>query len=172
MKWKKILPIVAAGVLTLVAVVGVVGYRTVNAAAPAATTYAMNAHGIHGGFSDQELADALGVSLETLQAAYTTADTAALKQAVEQGLITQAQADQLAAREKRMGGLRMFGSQIDYDSLLASALNIGVDKLQAAYGQAFKAHIDSAVASGAITQEQADLALGRYALSNNSAFQD
>ena len=40
---------------------------------------------MRGGFSDQELADALGVSLETLQAAYTTADAAALKQAVEQG---------------------------------------------------------------------------------------
>ena len=71
-----------------------------------------------------------------------------------------------------MGGPHGFGGgSIDYNALLADALGITVDKLQAAYTQAFTAHIDSAVASGEITQEQADLALGRNALSNNSVFQ-
>jgi hypothetical protein len=171
MKFKKILPIAAAGVLALAVVFGVVGYRTVKAAAPAATNLAFLGHGVRGGFSDQELADALGVSLETLQAAYTTADAAALKQAVDQGLITQDQADQFAAREKRFGGMRMFGGTIDYNALLADALGISTDKLQAAYTQAFTTHINSLVAAGTITQEQADLALGRNALFNNSAFQ-
>ena len=172
MKFKKIIPIVAVGALAIAVVLGVVGYRTVKAAAPAATAYAINAHGIRGGFSDQELADALGVSLETLQAAYKTADTAALKQAVEQGLLTQAQADQLAARENKLGFHRGFGGgTIDYNALLADALGVSVDKLQEAYTKAFTARIDSAVASGEITQAQADLALGRNALSNNSDFQ-
>ncbi len=173
MRFKKIIPIAAAGAMIFAVALGVIGYRSVSAAAPAVTTtYALNAHGMRGGYTDQELADALGVSLETLQAAYTTADAAALKQAVEQGLITQEQADQFAAREKHMGGPRGFpGGTIDYNALLADALGITTEQLQAAYTQAFTAHVNSAVASGEITQEQADLALGRYTLFNNSGFQ-
>ncbi len=172
MKFKKIIPIAAVSLLAVAVLIGVVGYRVVNAAAPAARSYTMLAHGARGGFSDQELADALGVSLETLQAAYTTADTAALKQAVDQGLLTQAQADALAARGRRMLGPRGFGGgAIDYDALLADALGISVDKLQAAYTQAFTTRINTAVANGDMTQEQADLALGRSALFGNSDFQ-
>jgi len=51
-----------------------------------------------GGFSQQELATALGIDLPTLQAAYKSANTEALKEAVSKGLITQQQADQITAR--------------------------------------------------------------------------
>ena len=42
MKFKKIIPIAAAGALAVAVVLGVVGYRTVNAAAPAATANAID----------------------------------------------------------------------------------------------------------------------------------
>ncbi|GIV78434.1 MAG: hypothetical protein KatS3mg050_2828 [Litorilinea sp.] len=46
----------------------------------------------------QALADALGVTLEELQAAVTQAQEAAVQQAVDDGLITQAQADRILAQ--------------------------------------------------------------------------
>ena len=51
-----------------------------------------------GGYTDDGLAAALGISVEQLQTAEQTARDEALKQAVAAGLITQAQADELAQR--------------------------------------------------------------------------
>ncbi|HEX9028023.1 MAG TPA: hypothetical protein VF823_02535, partial [Anaerolineales bacterium] len=98
-----------------------------------------------------------------------------LKQAVAKGLITQAQADQFTARgdvlrgEEGTGWLSANG--IDYNSLLANALGISVDKLQAAYLQAFNTGVDAAVKNGTMTQTQADLAKARFALANSTKFQ-
>jgi len=112
---------------------------------------------------DQYLADALGVSLADLQAAYTTAQEAALAQAVNQGLLTQEQADAIQERlgSKGFGFGHGFGGRgldrgVDFDALLADALNISVDELQTARTKAHHARIDAAVASGELTQEQAD----------------
>ncbi|MGE5224262.1 MAG: hypothetical protein ACM3PY_17635 [Omnitrophica WOR_2 bacterium] len=60
---------------------------------------------------------------------------------------------------------------IDYNVLLASALGISVDKLQAANLQAYNAAVDQAVTDGQLTQQQADLMKGEYALYNNKDFQ-
>ena len=49
-----------------------------------------------------------------------------------------------------------FGRGIDYQQLLADALGIDVDKLQAAYETARTAAIEEAVDQGLITREQAD----------------
>lgn len=126
------------------------------------------------GTQDQALATALGIDLTKLQAAYTTATGEALKQAVTAGLITQAQADQIAANGGRFEGLGRFAnaSTIDYNALLAKALGITTDQLQAAKQKAYYAGLDSAVTAGNLTQAQADLMKARYALSNSTKFQD
>lgn len=198
MKRKFILPVLAVGALTLITVFGVATYRTVSAAA--ASVSPVNAavsvasyintnqtlantnasmvgfgRGMGAGVSDADLATALGIDVTKLQAAYQTATAAALKQAVTAGLITQAQADQFTARgdvlrgEGGAGWLSSIG--IDYNSLLANALGISVDKLQAAYLQAFTTSVDAAVKNGTMTQAQADLAKARFALANSTKFQ-
>jgi hypothetical protein len=130
----------------------------------------------HGGWGQGErwgvdyqqlLADALGIKLEELQAAYETARTHAIEQAVEQGLITQEQADEMlvwGGIGKRGFGFFGFhrgpkgvsGEGIDEEALLAQALDISVEKLQQARETANQAAIAQAVEEGIITQEQAD----------------
>jgi hypothetical protein len=128
-----------------------------------------------GGASSKELANALGISVDELTAAYQEARDAALDQAVQAGLITQAQADEIRSR----GGAFPLGGRwrgwlsengIDVEALLADALGISVDELHAAQQQAAFARIDQAVTDGRITQEQADLMKGQYALSNSESF--
>ncbi|MBN2389163.1 MAG: hypothetical protein JXR84_00480 [Anaerolineae bacterium] len=56
------------------------------------------------------------------------------------------------------------GGDIDYQQLLAGALGITVDELQAARETANQAAIDQAIAEGLITQEQADAMQARKTL--------
>lgn len=182
----KLIPLMAAGVMTLILAVGAVGYQSVYAqattptpSAPATTDPALPQDGGRGarggmrdGATDQDLADALGVDLATLQAAEQTAAEKALAQAVEQGLITQEQADQYQADGH--GGRMMRGwadAGIDYDALLAEALGVSTDELQAARLSAANTAIDRAVEAGSITQEQADLMKGSAALFADGQFQ-
>lgn len=185
MSRKKTVSLLVAGALTLVTALGVVGYQVVNAQAttptPTVPTTPNNAqplvgHGMRGGgYSEQGLADALGITLDKLQAAEKTATDEALKQAVAAGLITQAQADhfiQNIANGFPMRGLPFLkGSTIDYDALLANALGISTDELKAGYQKAFETSIDQAVAAGTMTQAQADALKGQYLLANSSKFQ-
>lgn len=129
------------------------------------------------GASSEDLAAALGISEDELDTVYEGAVSAAIDQAVEAGLITEAQADEI--REERMvfpfgrfwsGWLADNG--IDFQVLLAGELGISVEELQAAYQQAYNARIDKAVASGDLTDEQADLLKGEHALYNNPGFQE
>jgi predicted transcriptional regulator len=123
--------------------------------------------GPHGIDYQQLLADALGITVDELQAAYETARAAAIEQAVTEGLITREQADEMlvwGGTGRR--GFGFFGfhrgpkgvpaSAIDEQALLADALGITVDELQAAREEANQAAIEQAVAEGLITQEQAD----------------
>ncbi len=141
---KKILPFLAISVLSAAAVFGVVTYQKVSAqapdptatpAAPATTPQTQKGSGFMGGkvgeATDQYLADALSITTTQLSAAYQTATTAALKQAVADGKITQAQADQLAARGNGfMDGRWLNDANIDFNALLANALNISADQLK------------------------------------------
>jgi hypothetical protein len=155
-------------------------YHNVSAQAPTPTTPGRPGFGwafgggMMGGVSQQNLAAALGIDLPTLQAAYKTANTEALKEAVSKNLITQAQSDQITARgldKGPVGGFARFGANgIDYNSLLANALGITTDKLQAANQQAFKTNLDAAVTAGKMTQAQADAIEGHNALYSNSKF--
>lgn len=156
MNKKKIIAILTGGALTLATVFGVATYRVVNAQASTPTPGAPSNsgqpgfdHGMRGGVSDEALATALGISADQLQAAQKTATDEALQQAVADGLITQDRADQFAQNEAngqpygRMPFLN--GGSIDYNALLAKALGISTDDLQAATQKAYFASLDQTV---------------------------
>ena len=126
-----------------------------------------------GGDEGTYLAQALGITVEELQTAQQAAWEKAIAQAVEKGLITQAQADQLKARSSEgfggrgghgLGMLLVDENAIDMDALLASELGITVDELQAAREKASELAIQARIDSGDLTQEQADLMEARQAL--------
>jgi hypothetical protein len=123
------------------------------------------------GGNDELLAEALGITVEDLQAAHEEAAAAAIDQAVAEGLITEAQAEQLQER----GAMGQFGgfmhpffnladSEIDPQALLAEALGITVEDLETAQASAQAAALAQAVEDGRITQEQADQMQARQAL--------
>jgi hypothetical protein len=118
--------------------------------------------------SDTYLAEALGITTDQLSAAKETARLAAIQQALDKGLITQAQADSLKNNERigGRGGLSFYvkDSNIDEDALLAKALNITVEQLDQARQKAEDLRLAADVASGRMTQEQADLAKAKSAL--------
>jgi hypothetical protein len=191
-KQKRLLSFVVVGALALVGVFGAFVYRSVSAQAPTPTQAAPTTQdgaspalpgtgkGPRGNFQgtnpDQALADALGTTLDKLQAAETTANADALKEAVAKGLLTQAQADQLsanAANGRHFGGFERFGaSGIDYNALLAKALGITTDQLKTAQQKVQDDNLAAAVTSGTLTQAQADLIKARQALQGNTKFQD
>jgi len=122
------------------------------------------------------LAEALGISVEELQAAEQQAYSAALDQAVENGDLTADEAELMRAQEALKGSL-------DQEAIQAEALGMTVEELQAARDAgtdmaalldqqgltsaeyrtalqaAYEAAIQQAVSDGVITQEQADLIL-------------
>jgi hypothetical protein len=185
MQHKKTIFIFVLGALAVAMAFGAIAYRSVSAATPTTASSSTSAQsgfgrevgrGPMGGYSSEDLANALGITVDELNAAYQSAYSAAMEQAVSQGLITQAQADQLTTNKNAFPfGNRWNGwlsqNGIDMDSYLADALGISVDELKAAYQTAYYTNIDQAVTDGALTQEQADLMKGQYALSNDTAFQ-
>lgn len=109
------------------------------------------------------LAEALGISIEELQAAQEAASLAALDQALAEGLITQEQYDRMVLGGVRFHG-RIGGDAIDYQALLADALGIDVEALEAAQASAREFAIEQALAEGVLTQEQVDMMRAREAL--------
>jgi hypothetical protein len=108
----------------------------------------------------QYLADALGITLEALEADKETARIAMIDQAVADGLITADQAETLKAADTGFTRLaREFG--YDKDEFLADALGISVDELNAAALAAYEAELADRVAAGDLTQEEADLKLAQ-----------
>lgn len=185
MKSKKIVTMVVLGVLALGVAFGAVAFQSASAQTNTTpevqtsmdeATTAWPAKDGPRGVGDEYLAQALGITVDELNAAYQKAQETGLVQAVEQGLITQAQADQIKAsgRGLKFGDRRgdlIDLSSIDFQALLANALGISVEELNAAQLQAQSARIDQAVADGKLTQEQADLIKGRQALFANENFQ-
>lgn len=119
------------------------------------------------GEDNQYLAEALGITEEELSAAQEEATEAAIAAAVEQGLITQEQADEMLNNDRGFRGFGFGGcgrpgeseteETIDYDALLAEALGITEDELKAARQKARELMLQAAIANGDITQEQLDL---------------
>lgn len=185
MRNKILISVLAIGVLAAGVFFGVNAIKTVSASANTAiaTTGTVN-KSLYGmmergggrfGVTQDSLAKALGITLDQLTTAMTTASDKALAQAVANGDITQKQADQIKANGNGFG-LHMGGflkdSTIDYQALLAEALGITTDKLTAAIASAQSTAIADAVTAGDITQAQADLMLGRMALGNSTTFQN
>lgn len=134
------------------------------------------------------LAQALDISEAELEAAMTEVHNAALDQAVEDGKITQEQADQVKAGElgerwrsahPGLMGRRMMGvgpmalgplsfgwrdAGDEHEEALAAALGITMEELQAAKAEVPALLLADAVAAGKITQEEADLISARMAL--------
>jgi len=106
----------------------------------------------------QALADALGIDLETLQTGQETARLAMIDQAVADGLITAAQAEQLKLYSGFGRGPFGLGAY-DADEYLAKALGITTEELNAAELEAFQTQLAAAVEAGYLTQAQADLML-------------
>jgi hypothetical protein len=185
MQHKKTITIFVLGALAVAIAFGATAYQSVLAATPTTassdTTLQPGSdlepgRGPRGGYSNEDLANALGITVEELNTAYQSAYIAALDDAVAQDLITQAQADELATKSdafpfgnRWMGWLNQNG--IDINAYLADALSVSLDELNTAYQTAFYTNIDQAVTNGNLTQEQADLMKGQYALSNDSTFQ-
>jgi hypothetical protein len=127
-----------------------------------------------GSENDKFLAEALGISVEELQAAKEKAAAAAMEAAIQSGEITEEQASLMEARQALRGYL-------DPEALTATALGITEEELQAAREEgkssrdlmdemaiseedfqaaiktAYEAVIQQAVEDGVIAQEQADL---------------
>jgi hypothetical protein len=185
MQHKRTIIILVVGALAIAMTFGTIAYRSVLAATPTTTSTNTTTptnliregrRGPIGGYSREDLANALGVSVDELNTAYQNAYAAALNDAVAKGLITQTQADQLTAN----GNAFPFGDRwdgwltqngIDFNTYLADSLGISVDELKATYQTAYYANVDQAVSDGNLTQEQADLMKGQYALKNDSEFQ-
>jgi hypothetical protein len=132
-------------------------------------------HGWFGGAIDYDslLADALGITVEDLQAAREVANAAALEEAVAQGYITEEKAELIQAKK----ALFQF---IDKDELITDVLGISASELRAAIEggksipalleelgmepadvreamkAAFEDAVQEAVDAGVITQDQAD----------------
>lgn len=100
--------------------------------------------GFPGGNFEQALADALGITVEDLQAAMDTVFTNQLAEMVDAGVITQEQADQMAAR-------RAVKEYVDEEAIQ--------NAIQSIYEDA----VSQALADGVITQEQADALLNDIA---------
>jgi hypothetical protein len=130
-------------------------------------------HGHHGfgGGDEEAMAEALGITVEELQAARQKLMADRLAQAVEDGTLTQEQADSMLA-------MQAVKAYIDHGAILAEALGMTVEELEAAredgtlydilsnitpaelHAQmqaAMESAVQQAVADGAITQAQADL---------------
>ncbi len=182
MSKRKILTVSIIGALVVAVAFGAVVYSSARAAGITSTAAAVVAdlkeHGGRGieGITDEDLAEALGITVDELTAAREEAKSAVLEQAVADGLITQAQADAITNRDSSFPFARhlagfLVENGVDYQVYLAEALGITIEELQAARSGAFIANINQAVADGIITQERADLILGRYALAQDGTFQ-
>jgi hypothetical protein len=161
--------------LSIAAVLDTEFYRTAEAASPEAIL----AHGgglgrNTNGYDNEDLAAALGITVDELNDAYQTASENAINQAVAEGLISQFEADQLLERgyvfPLYKGRSRLNQSNIEYEALLAEALGISVERLQEAYQQAYQVRIDQAVADGRLTEEEANYLRGQDALFSNQSF--
>jgi hypothetical protein len=130
-KWNRWILGVAA-VLTLTLGMAAVYPQVSEAADDTPATEQSRGWGERGSGDDELLAEALGITVEDLEAAQASAQAAGLAQAVEEGRITQEQADQMQARQALRPYLQ--------------------DRMRAAYTEA----VERALKDGVITQDQAD----------------
>ena len=128
------------------------------------------------GGSDEDLAAALGITIEDLTAAEQKAFTSAVDAALKAEYITASQAETLKAGTANFRNLYRYLSEteraeFDQDVYLAQALGLSETELQAAYTKMEQARIEQLVADGVLTQEQADLQAAYQALRGSTTFE-
>lgn len=144
------------------------GRTAAAASSPSVSVYYPGLGDDGSGSYDEALAEALGISADDLTAAYKTAYQAAIEQAVEDGDLTEDQAQRLLDRldlsDNFHFGFGRHGIGSSLDEYLADALSISVDELAAARLEANQTIIQGAVDAGDLTQDEADLLLGQQAI--------
>lgn len=128
------------------------------------------------GGSDEDLAAALGITVEELIAAEQKAFTSAVDAALKAEYITTSQAETLKAGNANFRNLYRYLSEteraeFDHDAYLAEALGINAEELKAGYDAMEQARMDQLVADGVLTQEQADLQAAYQALRGSTTFE-
>lgn len=161
-KWVLIATLVAS-VLTVGATVVMAQTGEDNVSPRMGTLSVRMTRGEGGEGNDPYLAEALGITTDELQAAMDKVRQAMVDQLLEDGVINQEQADAMAEND-RLGhfagrGMPRFqgsANELDQGALMADALGMTTDDLEAAQRAAQKARVALAVLDGDITQEQAD----------------
>lgn len=175
-KWTKTLIVGTVGILVLGILATVALAQSDGQDTPAPPELGRQDRGKLDADRDSYLAAALGISEDELAAAQVEARIAGIDAMLDAGLITQQQAERLREQAEADDlGPRGFdfgrghfdrglGDLIDPQALLADALGITVDELEAAQDEAFSSMLTDAVAEGLLTQEEADLKLAMRAL--------
>ena len=184
LKWSKWI-LAGGAVLAVPVLVGILGVSIVQASTGPEVVGSVAgptvlAHtGLGNGTVDMKvlLAEALKISVEELESAQQAAFETSITSAVEEGKITQEQADQILERNgsfKRGFGMRGpgmrglghggLGNGNNYSSLLAEELGITVEELQAAHQAANGAALEQLVDEGILSEEQAENAKATAAL--------
>ena len=103
----------------------------------------------------QALAEALDISVEQLETALEQAREMALQDAVEKGVLSEEQAEQIRNRETERP--RAPGPGMGRGAYLAEALRISESELAQAMDQAHETCIEQALEEGSITDEEAEM---------------
>jgi hypothetical protein len=115
---------------------------------------------------EEVLADALGITVDELQAALDATWEASIKAAVEAGNLTQDQADRLLDRDgspiRGRRGPICVGAEVN--ELLADELGISLTTLEAAQEEAQESLIAAAIESGDLSEAQAELMRANQAM--------
>lgn len=140
---------------------------TENGVQPQLRAWPFRGREVLAGEDGERLAEALGITVEELQAAHEEVRLAVIDQALEEGLITEEQAQRLRESERPFRADRAFRNlDINRAELLADALGISVEALQEARAEVRATRLAELVEEGVITQEQADLLTARQAVSD------
>jgi len=104
---------------------------------------------------DAYLAEALGISVEELQAARETAREKALDEAVEKGYITEEQLAMMEARNAVMQYIDQEALKEEIDALKQEGADLRAE-MKSFMDEALQAAVDQALEDGEIDQDQAD----------------
>ena len=163
MSKKIIVSLLLAGVLAFGGIFAVQSYNTVNAASPADVAARMGGPSDFGlGGDIDQLATALDKTVDEIQTAEKAAAVKAVDAALTKGYITESQATAIKAFPNvGLGILARYitADQIaalDYQSLVAAELGITKEQLTTAVTTAQQSALQEAVASGRLTQADAD----------------
>ena len=104
---------------------------------------------------DAYLAEALGISVEELQAARETAKAKSLEEAIDKGYITEEQVAMMEARQAVMGYIDPESLHAEFGDFKQEGADLRAD-FKAVLQEALQAAVDQALENGDINQDQAD----------------